>query len=201
MQRLEVWRRLKRTCVGVLVFASVFAGALCGRAAAADAGWVSLFDGKSLKNWEGNLDFWRVEDGTITGQTTKDHMVKGNTFLIWDGETKGDFELTADFKLIGGNSGIQYRSYELPGHRWVVAGYQADMDGADNYTGCIYGERFRGMLCPRGDKTVIGSDHKPKVVSQLGDSKEIASHIKHEEWNTYHITGAVFIWSSGSTAC
>jgi hypothetical protein len=188
MRQLEVWRRFEKMCVCLLVFASVAAGAFCGRAVAADAKWVPLFDGKSLKNWDGNLDFWRVEDGTITGETTKGHMVKGNTFLIWNGETKGDFELTAEFKLIGGNSGIQYRSYEVPGSRWVVAGYQADMDGADNYTGCIYGERFRGMLCPRGEKTVIQDNHKPKVVSQLGDPKEIASHIKHEDWNTYHIT-------------
>jgi hypothetical protein len=193
MQRLEVWRRLEKTCVCLLVFASVLVGGLCSPALAADAGWVSLFDGKTLKNWNGNLDFWRVEDGTITGQTTEGHMVKGNTFLIWDGgETKGDFELTADFKLIGGNSGIQYRSYEIPGSKWVVAGYQADMDGPDNYTGCIYGERFRGMLCPRGMKTVIGTDHKPKIVGSVGDPKEIASHIKHEDWNTYHITARGF---------
>ncbi len=185
MRRLEVWRRFETACVCLLVLASVACG---GRAVAADAKWVPLFDGKSLKNWDGNLDFWRVEDGTITGETTKDHMVKGNTFLIWNGETKGDFELTAEFKLLGGNSGIQYRSYEVPGSRWVVAGYQADMDGADHYTGCIYGERFRGMLCPRGEKTVIEANHRPKVVSQLGDSKVIASHIKHEDWNKYHIT-------------
>ena len=62
------------------------------------------------------------------------------------------------------------------------------MDGADQYTGCIYGERFRGMLCPRGDKTVIGENHKPKVVGPVGDSREIVSHIKHQDWNTYHIT-------------
>lgn len=192
MRRLEVWWRIERICVCLLGVAAVLAGAMGGRAVAAEAKWVSLFDGKSIKNWEGNPDFWRVEEGTITGETTKGHMVKGNTFLIWNGETKGDFELTAEFKLIGGNSGIQYRSYEVPGSKWVVAGYQADMDGDDHYTGCIYGERFRGMLCPRGDKTVIEENHRPKVVGSLGDPKEIASHIKHEDWNTYHITARGF---------
>ncbi len=144
---------------------------------------------RSLKGWTGDLDFWRIEDGTITGETTPGHMVKHNTFLIWEGgETKGDFELTAEFKLIGGNSGIQYRSFEVPGSKWVVAGYQADMDGDDHYTGIIYGERFRGILCPRGDKTVIENNHKPKIVGKVGDPHEIASHIKHQDWNTYHIT-------------
>src|ERR1700685_2905879 len=189
MTRFVVGRRLPIACLVGCVLAL---GGFCGAARAGEPAWVSIFDGKSLKNWEGNTDFWRVEDGAITGETTKGHMVKGNTFLIWQGGSAGNFELTADFKLIGGNSGIQYRSYEVPGSRWVVAGYQADMDGPDQFTGCIYGERFRGMLCPRGTKTVIGTDHKAKVVGSVGDPQEIASHIKHEDWNTYHITAKGF---------
>src|SRR5580692_8889106 len=186
MQRLEVWRRSMRACLFLLAAASLAAFGLSGRAAADEGGWVSLFDGSTLNNWTGNLDFWRIEDGTITGETTPGHMVKGNTFLIWEGgETKGDFELTAEFKLVGGNSGIQYRSFEVPGSKWVVAGYQADMDGDDHYTGIIYGERFRGILCPRGAKTVIENNHKPKIVGKVGDPHEIASHIKHQDWNTY----------------
>jgi hypothetical protein len=190
MQRLEPWRRLVKTWLGLLVFVSVLGVALGGRATAAEPKWVSLFDGMTLKGWTGNLDFWRVEDGAITGETTPDHKVNGNTFIIWEGgETKGDFELTADFKLIGGNSGIQYRSFEVPGSKWVVGGYQADMDGADKFTGIIYGEKFHNaILCPRGTKSIIGPDHRVKVVGNLGDSKEILSHIKHEDWNTYHIT-------------
>src|SRR5579872_1593049 len=155
MQRLLGCRRRATAWMSVFVLAAVVGPAFCCRASAAEPKWVSLFDGKTLKGWTGNPDFWRVEDGTITGETTKDHMVKGNTFLIWEGgETKGDFEITAEFKLIGGNSGIQYRSFEVPGSKWVVAGYQADMDGDDHYTGIIYGERFRNILCPRGAKTV-----------------------------------------------
>ena len=38
--------------------------------AKAQDGWTSIFDGKTLDKWDGNPDFWRVEDGTITGQTT-----------------------------------------------------------------------------------------------------------------------------------
>ena len=44
---------------------------------------VALFDGKSLDGWDGNPKFWSVEDGAITGQTTKENPTKGNTFLIW----------------------------------------------------------------------------------------------------------------------
>jgi len=44
-----------------------------------------LFNGKDLAGWKG-LDFWSVEDGAITGRTTKEKPTKGNTFLVWEGE-------------------------------------------------------------------------------------------------------------------
>jgi len=190
MQWLTGCRRPATAWMSLFLFAAVLGPAFCCRASADEPKWVSLFDGTTLKGWTGDLDFWRIEDGTITGETTPGHKVKHNTFLIWTGgETKGDFELTADFKLVGGNSGIQYRSFEVPGSKWVVGGYQADMDGKDQFTGIIYGEKFHDtILCPRGAKSVIESKHRIKVVGSVGDPKEILSHIKHEDWNTYDIT-------------
>lgn len=159
--------------------------------AAADDGFVSLFDGQTLKNWDGNPEFWRVEDGCITGQTTPENPTKGNTFIIYRGGDVGDFELTLDYKIIGGNSGIQYRSFEVPDNKWVIGGYQADFEAGDTYSGINYGERFRGILALRGQKTVVkkGDDGKVKVdvVEQIGDTKEIQTHIKKEDWNHYRI--------------
>ncbi len=192
MRRCLIRPRNVQSAWFALAAAVALAGLFCDRAPAADPQLQSLFDGKTLAHWSGNPKFWRVEDGTIVGETTKENPTKGNTFLINDNTTTADFELTAEFKLIGGNSGIQYRSFEIPGSKWVVGGYQADMDGADQYTGCIYGERFRGMLCNRGEKTVIEADHRPKVVGKIGDSNEIREHIKKQDWNTYRITAAGF---------
>ena len=79
---------------------------------AEEAGFQCLFDGKTLNGWEGKTQFWSVQDGAITGQTTKDNPTKGNTFLIWRGGKTADFELRLDFRIVGGNSGIQYRSEE-----------------------------------------------------------------------------------------
>ena len=67
--------------------------------------WKSLFDGKTLKGWEGKKEFWSVQDGAITGQTTKEKPTKGNTFIIWRGGETADFELRMKFKIVGGNSG------------------------------------------------------------------------------------------------
>ena len=70
--------------------------ALAGSPACAaddEAGFESLFDGKSLDGWDGNPDFWSVKDGVITGQTTADKPTKGNTFLIYRKGEVGDFEV------------------------------------------------------------------------------------------------------------
>lgn len=161
-------------------------------AAQAQDGWVSIFDGKTLDNWDGNPDFWSVQDGTITGQTTAEKPTKGNTFIIWRGGDTEDFELKCEYKIIGGNSGIQYRSFEVPNEKWVVGGYQADFEAGDTYSGINYGERFRGILALRGQKTVIGDDHKPKLVEQFGDTNEIQTKIKKEDWNEYTVSAKGF---------
>jgi len=87
------------------------------------------------------------------------------------------------------NSGVQIRSFENEKEwgKWVIGGYQADMDGDDSYTGALYGERYRGMLAARGQKTVIGKGGKVEVVGSLGDPKEIARKIKKNDWNEYRI--------------
>jgi len=98
------------------------------QAADAEKGWESLFDGKTLDNWDGDPKFWSVKEGAITGITTKETPTKGNTFIIWKGGEPGDFELKVTYRIFAGNSGIQYRSFKLPGKNdgWRIGGYQAD---------------------------------------------------------------------------
>lgn len=160
-----------------------------------DSGFVSIFDGTTLKGWDGNPKFWRVEDGAITGETTKDNPTKGNTFIIWRGGYVDNFELEMEYKLIGGgdkkrgNSGIQYRSFE-PGPKWVVGGYQADFETGKTYSGILYGEKFRGILAMRGEKAQVvrnGKKAERKSVGSVGNSDEIQSKIKSEDWNHYRI--------------
>ena len=166
-------------------------------ASAQDDGFVSLFDGKTLDGWDGNPKFWRVEDGTITGQTTAENPTKGNTFIIYRGGEFANFELQFEYKIIGGNSGVQYRSFEPDPEKqkWVVGGYQADFEAGDTYSGILYGERFRGILANRGQKTeLVRNDGKfeVKVVGSVGESAEIQSKIKKEDWNEYSITANGF---------
>ena len=152
-------------------------------AAEDSAGFKSLFNGTDLSGWEGNPKFWSVRDGLITGQTTAENPTQGNTFLFWRVGTVEDFELRLSYRIVGGNSGIQYRSKDLG--NWVAGGYQADFEAGKTYSGIVYEEKGRGILAKRGEKTVVGADGKPKVVGSVGQSDEIQAAIKNEDWNDY----------------
>ena len=156
-----------------------------------ETGFRPIFDGQSLKGWDCDPDFWRVEGGVMIGETTADHQPKQNIFCIWRDGKPADFELKLDYKITGantGNSGIQYRSVELPDvAKWVLKGYQADIDAQQTYTGQIYEERARGFLALRGQFNYVADGKKPAVVGSVGDGAELKSFIKVEDWNEIHV--------------
>jgi hypothetical protein len=152
-----------------------------------ETGFQPIFDGRSLAGWDGDPGFWRVEGGALVGQTTTEKQPEQNTFLIWRGGSPADFELKLQFKLTGFNSGIQFRSIELPDIKWAMKGYQADMDGQQQYTGQIYEERGRGFLAMRGQFSYIPDGKKPGLVGSVGDSNELKALIKGEDWNDLHL--------------
>jgi len=73
-------------------------------------GFKPIFDGKSLKGWEGDTNLWRVETGSLVGEITPDKLLKTNSFIIWTGGEPCDFELILEYRITtAGNSGINYR--------------------------------------------------------------------------------------------
>jgi hypothetical protein len=155
---------------------------------------VQLFDGTSLDGWDGDPRYWRVEDGTITGETTADAPLERNTFLVSRAEIVGDFVLEFEYVVRSewANSGVQYRSAEWPAasdaDRWIVGGYQADIDEPVVYTGILYGERDRGILANRGERVEIQPGGAPKVVGSIGDADALAKAIGgRNEWNRYRV--------------
>ncbi len=175
---------MKLTTLAILVTSIAFAGEQ------------KLFNGTDLTGWEGNEKLWSVQDGTITGKTGTegDTKLKHNTFLVWKGGNVSDFVFTFKYRIEKGNSGVQYRSKLLPAgeNGPIVAGYQADFEAGNTYSGILYEERGRGILAQRGQQTKIVTDadgKKPKVevTGSVGDSKEIQASIKSEDWNDYKI--------------
>lgn len=155
-----------------------------------------LFNGSNLAGWKGDLAFWSVTDGAITGQTTAERPAKGNTFLVWQGGDVKNFELRAEFRLVPNNdknfanSGIQYRSKIVDPANWVVAGYQADMDGDGKYVGMLYEEKGRGIVAMPGQQVRISAgEQKPKIdiAGVTTPPADIAAAIRRSDWNEYVI--------------
>lgn len=178
----------------VLAVATLRAQTPSAPPAAVEAGWVSLFDGHSLAGWEGDPKYWRAENGCLVGEVTPETLLKQNTFIIWRAGTPADFELKVEYRVSAkGNSGVNYRSTEVPGVPFALRGYQADIDGPEKnrpplrHTGQNYEERGRTFLARRGELVRVGDNAKPAVIGSLGDSEAMKAFIKNDDWNELHI--------------
>ena len=147
--------------------------------------FVKIFDGKTLKGWEGDKRYWKVENGSIVGEITPATLLKTNSFLIWRGSKPADFELTLEFKITkNGNSGINYRSEEVVNVPYALKGYQADIDGAINYTGQNYEERKRTTLAYRGETVQVKT-------LQKNEADSLQNFIKNNAWGQRVVTGSL----------
>jgi 3-keto-disaccharide hydrolase len=85
-----------------------------------DAGWISLFDGKNLDNFNqvGNAN-WRIEDGVIVAD-------KGNGFLV-SKNTYTDYQIRAEFWVDrDANSGVFIRCTD-PDKIGSVSAYEVNI--------------------------------------------------------------------------
>jgi hypothetical protein len=159
-------------------------------ASEAPAGFESLFNGKDLTGWKGKDGFWSVQDGAITGET-KEKFAGPNTFLVWQGGEPANFELRFKYKIIGGNSGVQYRSKVINEAAMQCGGYQGDFEAGKKYSGILYNEQNvagkRGIMAERGTKVTWDKDNKQHVEPLPMTSEELQKTIKPEDWNEYTI--------------
>jgi Domain of Unknown Function (DUF1080) len=125
----------KVAIVGIAVIVSTV---VARSRAAADEGWVSLFDGKTLSGWTvggaSETTKWEVVDGVIVGSGTHSMLYS----------PKGDytnFQFRAEVKINDhGNSGMYFRSPTNDGD--FSKGYEAQIDSTHSdpiRTGSIYG--------------------------------------------------------------
>jgi 3-keto-disaccharide hydrolase len=116
-------------------------------------------------NWEGLMEYWKVEGTTLTGSSPEG--LKFNTFLCSKKKFK-DFELKFQVRLKEGkgNSGVQIRSEVFDRKNFAVKGPQCDIGAG--YWGSLYGEHFGGMMkeAPRD---------------------QVNEKLKKDDFNDYHI--------------
>lgn len=169
-------------------------------------GFHPIFDGKSLADWEGDPTVWRVEDGAIVGESSKEHPVF-NAYLWRKNLVVKDFDLKLEIKCeIGGGSGIQYRSQTglpwirpmHPGEKprnlnWMMTGPQADIWYPVNpqhaqYTGQLYSENSPlGIEAWRGEVVERKPGAPPQLIGTLGDREALGGYVKINGWNQYEI--------------
>lgn len=165
---------MKRLFLLPLLFASF---------ASAQDGFKPLFNGKDLTGWDGNPELWSVEDGCITGKTTGPEQLSYNQFLIWRGGKVKNFELHAKIKETGNNTGIQYRSKELPENgKWSIGGYQCDIHPATPNNAMVYEERGRGIIVQNGQGVVIDPEGKRWLASEHEPVK-----VDIAQWHEYTV--------------
>jgi hypothetical protein len=79
------------------------------------AGWTQMFDGSTLNGWDGDSNYWKVENGAIIAESTCEKPT-GTIYLVWKGGEAADFEMKLEMKGEGAqiNSGVQYRGAIQP---------------------------------------------------------------------------------------
>lgn len=178
------------------------------------AGYTQIFDGATLKNWDGDPAVWHVENGAIVGVSTKEKPV-GNSYIAFKGFEAHDFDLKLEIKVEeGGGSGIQYRSQtglpwrkplrpgmDAPKLDWMMSGPQADFwypvnEHAQEWTGQFYVENSPlGIVAWRGQVVESGPGGHPKLLGTIADRTALGGYVKENEWNQYVIMarGGTFI--------
>src|SRR5262245_14212310 len=176
-------------------------------------GYVSLFDGVSLKGWDGNPKFWRVENGAIVGESTPQNP-SGNSYLVYRDVEAKDFTLKFEIKVEGdGGSGLQYRSKTgLPwlaripdtvtanvgpvNLNWMMTGPQADFWPSRVYTGQFYSENTpMRILAWRGQVVEGFGATRKRLIGTIGDQQALGTLVKMNDWNQYVVIarGGTFI--------
>lgn len=173
-------------------------------------GFVSIFDGKTSHDWQGDPTYWRVENESLVGETKPENLLTtNNSFIIWQGGAPKDFELKMQYRVSpGGNSGINYRSEALSEPAWTMQGYQFDIDGPlwgrdvavpflkdlavlvpflhFRVTGQNYEERARQFLALPGQLTHAVTGEPARVLGHIGYSTQV-EQVAREDWNDAHI--------------
>ena len=94
-----------------------------------------------------------------------------------------NFELKVKIKQAGNNTGIQYRSKELPEvGKWSIGGYQCDVHPAAPNNAMVYEEKGRGIICQNGQGVVIDPEAKRWLASEHDPLK-----VDIAEWHEYTV--------------
>lgn len=141
---------MKFTTLFVAATALTIAARLAG--ADAEAGFKTIFDGKSFDGWkigDEAAKSWRIEDGALVAQGTRSHI-----FYVGDEKPFKDFEFKVDVMTEPGSNGGIYFHTKYQESGWPKAGFECQVNVSQQdwiKTGSLYG-LVNMALTPAQDK-------------------------------------------------
>ena len=155
-----------------------------------EAGFVSMFDGKSFKGWtvkpESAAEAWTIREGMIVGNGDL-----GRCYLEYDSSDVADFELKLSYRFPGkGNSGVNIRSIPDTTGKRLFTSYHADIGHVGVGKEVLGAWDFhtpgrREHECFRGDRLVIDKDDNPTRMPIEG--AVTLDDIKQGGWNDIRV--------------
>jgi hypothetical protein len=163
----------------------------CAAHGAGKDGFISIFDGKTLKGWEAmptrTAPDWTVKDGLIVGKG--DH---GRGYLTYSpNKNVANLELKFSYRFPSkGNSGVSIRAIVDKTRKRDFQSYHADLGHlgiGKNVMGAwdFHTPGRKEHRCFRGDRLVIAENDKP-TITPIKDALS-AGDIKKGAWNSVHI--------------
>ncbi len=179
----SIFRSVARPLAKLVLFLTLSSTMGCNATKTATDGATALFDGKTFTNWEGEKEFFRIENKTIIAGSME-RNIPTNKFLCTE-KTYSDFELRIKAKFIpeNNNGGIQIRTKRIPDHHEVI-GYQVDV-------GYSQGEPVWA--------SIYDESRRKKFIAEA-PADRIAALLKKEDFNEYKIRaeGArIQVWFNG----
>ncbi len=162
---------MKRILISTLVALTT---AFAVQAADAEAGFVSLFDGKTFNGWkiaEPAAKSWRIEDGVIVAQGERSHL-----FYVGDEQPFKDFEYKVEVMTEPGSNGGIYFHTKFQESSWPKAGFECQVNVSHTdykKTGSLYDIANLGVTPAQDNKwwtqhiTVKGNTVQVRIDGKL----------------------------------
>jgi hypothetical protein len=158
--------------------------------AAAEEGFQSIFDGRSLAEWlPRDPAYWSIENGAIVGRISRELPCTTNQYLVWKGGELADFELKMEMRLNGEgaiNGGFQFRSRLLPDGD--ICGYQVDNNLRTDWLVRLYDEYGRHDLAFRGERAAFDANGARVTQPIDATTPKPPANFRLEDWHEYHLT-------------
>jgi hypothetical protein len=167
------------------------------------AGWVKLFDGKTLKGWSvhSGKATYRVEKGTIVGTAV---LGSPNTFLCTDKEF-GDFILEFEVKVDPQlNSGVQFRSQIAPNDMVLKVEDRGKTVERKIPKDRVYGYQVEIATKASGNSgNVYDEARRARFLDDFTNKPAARNAFKDNQWNKYRVEcrgDSIKTWVNGVPA-